>query len=225
MIAGGWVGDGEQRESKQTAYTKPTTSPITRHFSPIVTPQPLRGPGPPTLLQSGQGLIPLSVRAMFSKSLARAANRTCAAAAGSSTCTTSAVQRTTQCLAARRQPHQRRHSSSKASSSCPPGDPASDGKPVAEEKAAIADSTAQEQQQQQPQRGTKRVTRSKRSRPAGVPDKQEDQFAGLPAVPGMQMSSSGKSTSILSTDHILMCATLKQNSACHLSSPSTDRCR
>lgn len=162
---------------------------------------------------------------MFSKSLARAANRTCAAAAGSSTCTTSAVQRTTQCLAARRQPHQRRHSSSKASSSCPPGDPASDGKPVAEEKAAIADSTAQEQQQQQPQRGTKRVTRSKRSRPAGVPDKQEDQFAGLPAVPGMQMSSSGKSTSILSTDHVLMCATLKQNSACHLSSPSTDRCR
>ncbi|KAI5369231.1 putative mitochondrial mRNA-processing protein COX24 [Septoria linicola] len=126
---------------------------------------------------------------MFSKSLSRAANRTCAAVAGSSTSSSStAAQRTAQSLAARRQPHQRRHSSSKtsSSSSCPPENAASDGKPapaakaVAEEKGAIADPTSQ-------QRGAKKVTRTKRSRPAGVPDQQEDQFAGLPAVPGMHM--------------------------------------
>ncbi|PPJ54156.1 hypothetical protein CBER1_01063 [Cercospora berteroae] len=124
---------------------------------------------------------------MFSKSLARAANRTCAAVAGPGSSSTTAVQRTTQCLAARQQPHHRRPSSSSSkASSCPPENAASDGKPapaakpVAEEKAVMTEPASQ-------QRGNKKVTRAKRSRTTAVPDKQEDQFAGLPAVPGMHM--------------------------------------
>lgn len=125
--------------------------------------------------------LPHTTGAMFSKSLARAANRSCAsAAAGTSSSTTSAV-----CFTARRQHHQRRHSSSKTSS-CPTG-----RKAAAEEKAGIAEATTTTQSQQQ--RGAKRVTRPKRSRSTAVPDKQEDQFAGLPAVPGMHMSNSGMS--------------------------------
>lgn len=42
------------------------------------------------------------------------------------------------------------------------------------------------------QRGNKKVTRAKRSRTTAVPDKQEDQFAGLPAVPGMHMQYPGE---------------------------------
>ena len=154
---------------------------------PFVTPSTL----PIPLANYLQSLTPQTEasegKAMFSKSLARAANRSCAqAATGTSTSTTSAAA----CFTARRNHHQRRHSSSKASS-CPPGHAANDGKAAAEEKAAIAEPTTQESHQPQQQRGAKRVTRTKRSRPAAVPDKQEDQFAGLPAVPGMHMSNSG----------------------------------
>ncbi|KAF2169885.1 hypothetical protein M409DRAFT_20299 [Zasmidium cellare ATCC 36951] len=117
---------------------------------------------------------------MFSNKLTRAAHRATAAAINSST----AASRSTTCIAARRT-HQRRHSSSKAS--CPPDSNTSGGKPapatkasnVEEDKSHISPPTSQ-------QRGGKRVSRPKRSRSVGSADKVEDQFAGLPAVPGTQ---------------------------------------
>lgn len=118
--------------------------------------------------------------AMFSNKLTRAAHRATSAALNSST----AASRSTTCIAARRT-HQRRHSSSKAS--CPPDSNASGSKPapatkasnVEEGKSHISPPTSQ-------QRGSKRLSRPKRSRTVGSADKAEDHFAGLPAVPATQ---------------------------------------
>ncbi|KAF2215011.1 hypothetical protein CERZMDRAFT_22145, partial [Cercospora zeae-maydis SCOH1-5] len=132
---------------------------------------------------------------MFSKSLVRAANRTSAAVAGSGSSSTTAVQRTKQCLTARQQPHQRRPSSSSSkASSCPPDNTASDGKPAPAAKAVAEEQVGMTEPASQ-QRGNKKVTRAKRSRTTAVPEKQLDQFAGLPAVPGMHMRYSEFSVS------------------------------
>lgn len=121
--------------------------------------------------------------AMFSTKLNHLAHRvSCVAAlsAQSSSSATATAHRSTQCAAARaRRPHQRRHSSSKAS--CPPENSASGGKPAPATKEPAAELSTPETSQ----KNTKRITRTKRSRPAAVA-KPEDQFAGLPAVPGTQ---------------------------------------
>lgn len=120
---------------------------------------------------------------MIPSKLTHLAHRaTCVASLSSPATSTAAAtaHRSTQCVAARaRRPHQRRHSSSKAS--CPPENSASGGKPAPATKEAAAELSAPEPSQ----KGTKRIPRTKRSRPATAA-KPEDQFAGLPAVPGTQ---------------------------------------
>lgn len=118
--------------------------------------------------------------AMFSTKVTRVAHRATCATANNSSAT---AHRSTSCLATRRS-HQRRHSSSKTS--CPPASSASGGKPAPAakatgEKSPLADPTTQ-------QRGQKRVGNktSKKARTGTAAAKPEDQFAGLPAVPGTQ---------------------------------------
>lgn len=121
---------------------------------------------------------------MFSSKLNHLAHRASCVAAlsaqSSATVTaTATAHRSTHCVAARaRRPHQRRHSSSKAS--CPPENSASGGKPAPATKEPAELDTAESNH-----KGTKRITRAKRARPAAAA-KPEDQFAGLPAVPGTQ---------------------------------------
>lgn len=125
---------------------------------------------------------------MFSTKLTHLAHRaSCAAAlsAPSSSTAAATAHRSTQCVAARaRRPHQRRHSSSKAS--CPPENSPSGGKPA----PATKEETAELSNPDSNQKGTKRIPRTKRSRPTAAA-KPEDQFAGLPAVPGTQHISYG----------------------------------
>jgi len=120
---------------------------------------------------------------MISSKLTHLAHRaSCVASISSPASSTAAAtaHRSTQCAAARaRRPHQRRHSSSKAS--CPPENSASGGKPAPATKETAAELSTPESTQ----KGTKRIPRTKRSRPATAA-KPEDQFAGLPAVPGTQ---------------------------------------
>ncbi|CAK4030601.1 Hypothetical predicted protein [Lecanosticta acicola] len=118
---------------------------------------------------------------MFSTKLSRVANRaTCAAAHNPS----ATAHRSTSCLATRRS-HQRRHSSSKAS--CPPDSSPSGGKPAPATEAASG--KTEPAGSQTSQRGQKRVSSksSKKARTAAAAAaKSEDQFAGLPSVPGTQ---------------------------------------
>ncbi|CZT22784.1 uncharacterized protein RCC_08490 [Ramularia collo-cygni] len=119
---------------------------------------------------------------MISSKLTHLAHRTsCVASISSPASSTAAAtaHRSTQCAAVRaRRPHQRRHSSSKAS--CPPENSATGGKPTPATKE-----TAELSNPETTQKGNKRIPRTKRSRPATAA-KSEDQFAGLPAVPGTQ---------------------------------------
>jgi len=121
---------------------------------------------------------------MFSSKFARIAHRapiTATNLTNSSSCT--AAQRTTPCLACG-PTHQRRPSSSKAS--CPPDS----SKPAPAAKTTAASQGASQSPASaptQPQRGAKRVSRTKRFHNVPVKSKAPaNQWAGLPAVPALQ---------------------------------------
>ena len=162
---------GQVRLAASHCVTRPHTPAIAgqRHILPSTTP------------------YDLATRVMYSSKLTRVAHRATSAAANNSSAT---AHRSTSCLATSRS-HQRRHSSSKAS--CPPDSSASGSKPAPDAKAGREKSPLDAPAQQ---RGQKRVSSktSKKARTSAAA-KSEDQFAGLPAVPGTQhINERGKLT-------------------------------